>query len=51
MDLRVWFSNLHIVRRTGEEIALPDFIEGGVRWWDGLHTGDPRTGGKGIVPG
>jgi hypothetical protein len=50
LDLRVWFRDLHIMRRTGEHIALQEFIDGGLRWWDGLHAGDPRTDGKGIVP-
>jgi hypothetical protein len=49
LDLRVWFSTLRVALRTGEEVPLQEFIEGGVRWWDGLHAGDPRTGGKGIV--
>lgn len=50
LDLRIWFRDLHIMRRTGEHIALQEFIDGGLRWWDGLHAGDPRTEGKGIVP-
>jgi hypothetical protein len=50
LDLRIWFRDLHVMRRTGEQIPLPEFIDGGVRWWDGLHADDPRTGGKGIVP-
>ncbi|MFF5229529.1 hypothetical protein [Dactylosporangium sp. NPDC000521] len=50
LDLRVWFSTLLVTHRTGEEISLQEFIDGGTRWWDGLHAGDPRTGGKGIAP-
>jgi hypothetical protein len=51
LDLRVWFSTLRIARRTGDEVLLQEFIDAGVRWWDGLYAGDPRTGNKGIVPG
>ena len=51
LDLRIWFRELHIHRSTGEEIPLQEFIDGGVRWWDGLYAGDPRTSGNGIYPG
>jgi hypothetical protein len=51
LDLRVWFSALRITDQVGQEVVLQDFIDGGVRWWDGLYARDPRTDGKGIVPG
>lgn len=49
LDLRVSFRDLRVQRRDDHEIPLQEFIDGGVRWWDGLHSGDPRTDGKGIV--
>jgi len=50
LDVRVWFSSLRVTRSTGEEIPPQEFIDGGVRWWDGLYAGDPRSGGEGIAP-
>jgi hypothetical protein len=51
LDLRIWFAQIRITIHHDREIPLPEFIASGVRWWDGLHSGDPRTSGKGIVPG
>ena len=51
LDLRVWFRELRVRRGAGEEVPMQEFIDGGVRWWGGLHAGDPRTTGKGIFPG
>ncbi|MEU6787743.1 hypothetical protein ABZ912_51865 [Nonomuraea angiospora] len=51
LDLRVWFRELRVRRGAGEEVPVQEFIDGGVRWWDGLYAGDPRTTGKGIIPG
>lgn len=51
LDFRIWFQDLRIYRGTGEGVPLQEFIDGGVRWWDGLYAGDPRTGGNGIIPG
>jgi metal-dependent amidase/aminoacylase/carboxypeptidase family protein len=51
LDLRVWFTTLRVTTRAGEQLPLQEFIDGGTRWWNGLHEGDPRTGGKGIVSG
>jgi hypothetical protein len=51
LDLRIWFNTLRIARRTGDEVPLQEFIDGGIRWWNGFYAGDPRTGSKGIVPG
>jgi hypothetical protein len=50
LDLRIWFAQIRIITRDDRDIALPEFIAAGVRWWDGLHSGDPRTRGKGIFP-
>lgn len=51
LDMRVWFNRIHIRTVDGHEIPLPEFITGGVRWWDGLYAGDTRTEGKGLIPG
>ncbi|MBI1189728.1 MAG: hypothetical protein GC200_03485 [Tepidisphaera sp.] len=51
LDLRIWFSGLRVYRPNHAEISLAEFIAAGKRWWDGLHSGDPRTQGSGIVPG
>jgi hypothetical protein len=50
LDLRIWFTQIQITTLDGSGIPLPEFIASGVRWWDGLYSGDPRTSGKGIVP-
>lgn len=49
LDVRVWFSELQVVRRTGKPVPLTEFVAGGRRWWDALYAGDPRTDGHGIV--
>ncbi len=51
LDLRFWFDELRIFGPNRLEVAFDDFTAAGVRWWDGLHSNDPRTGGHGIVPG
>jgi hypothetical protein len=51
LDLRFWFDELRIYRPNGSEVSFDDFVADGVRWWDGLHAGDERTQGHGIVPG
>lgn len=51
LDLRIWFDTLHVVRRDGTELQLDEFIAGGLRWWEAMRAGDPRTQGHGIVPG
>jgi hypothetical protein len=51
LDLRLWFTELSVVDRYGQEIELGQFVAGGVRWWDALYAGDSRTDGHGIVPG
>ena len=52
LDLRIWFAQIQITTVDGSDIPVPEFIGSGVRWWDGLYSsGDPRTSGKGIVPG
>ena len=50
LDLRIWFDELRVFTPEHEEIALQDFMVGGVRWWDGLYANDPRTAGHGIAP-
>jgi hypothetical protein len=48
LDLRIWFTQIRITTYGERDIPVPEFIASGVRWWDGLHSGDPRTSGKGI---
>jgi hypothetical protein len=50
LDLRFWFDELRIADPVQNEIAFDDFVSRGVRWWDALYAGDPRTAGHGIVP-
>jgi hypothetical protein len=50
LDLRIWFTQIQITTPDGTDIPLADFISAGARWWDGLYSGDPRTGGHGIFP-
>jgi hypothetical protein len=50
LDVRVWFDGMTIRDAAGHEIPLPEFIEGGVRWWAAHDAGDPRTMRPGIVP-
>jgi hypothetical protein len=49
LDLRIWFDELRIFRPDGSERAFDEFTAAGVRWWDGLKSGDPRTAGHGIA--
>jgi hypothetical protein len=51
MDLRIWFDDICVSSLGHEWIPLQEFIAAGERWWAGLRAGDPRTNGKGIVPG
>jgi len=51
LDLRIWFGGLRVFRPDHTEIAIGEFVAAGKRWWDGLHSGDPRTKGSGICPG
>ncbi len=50
LELTVWFDFLAVNSPTGLPIDLDSFIAGGKRWWDGLHGGDERTRGFGLVP-
>jgi hypothetical protein len=50
LDLCVWFDDFEIKSPTGDSISVAQFVAGGRRWWDGLHSGDPRTDGRGIAP-
>jgi hypothetical protein len=49
LDLCLWFESFAIRDANGNDIALDDFIAGGVRWWEAMHAGDKRTEGHGIV--
>lgn len=51
LDFRAWFGELQVFDDHRNEIALEEFIAAGVRWWEGLHAGDPQTQGHGIVSG
>jgi len=51
LDLRIWFDRLQVFRPDHTEIQLEEFMAGGKRWWDGLYSGDSRTGQAGIFPG
>ena len=50
LDLRIWFDSLRVNDPTGRRLDLAEFVAGGKRWWDGLYSGDHRTGGRGIFP-
>lgn len=51
IDIWIWFEELLIRDATGNLIEPDDFIAGGIRWWNAMHAGDPRTQGHGILPG
>jgi hypothetical protein len=50
LDVRIWFEQIQITAHDGREISISDFVASGIRWWDGMYSGDPRTGGQGIYP-
>lgn len=50
LDIRVWFDTIIIHDSNGDEVPLPDFVSGGVRWWSAHDVGDPRTVHPGIAP-
>lgn len=50
LDLRIWFAQIRITTHDDHDIPLHEFIASGARWWDGLHSGDPRISGTGIFP-
>jgi hypothetical protein len=50
LDLCFWFDSMDVFTAQGTRIELDDFIDGGQRWWDGLHSGDLGTVGSGITP-
>jgi len=49
--LRIWFDELVPMTDLGEPIPLNDFIQGGYKWWEAVHSGDTRTASTGIVSG
>ncbi len=50
LDVCVWFDQLDVRDRSSNALSLDEVIAGGKRWWDGLHSGDPRTRTSGIHP-
>ena len=50
LDLCIWFDQFDVVRPTDEVVPILEVIEGGRRWWDAFHAGDPRTAGCGMFP-
>ena len=48
LELRIWFDELRVFEPDGHELAFDEFTAAGVRWWDALKAGDPRTAGHGI---
>ncbi|WP_067571502.1 hypothetical protein [Nocardia acidivorans] len=50
LDVRVWFDGVTVTDKQGNDIALTDFVAGGVRWWQAHDAGDPRTMKPNIVP-
>ena len=46
--MRLWWDEITVTGPEGDEIPFDEFTAAGVRWWDGLHAGDPRTEGHGI---
>lgn len=50
LELRIWFDELRIFEPDGTELPFDEFTAAGVRWWDALKAGDPRTAGHGIQP-
>ncbi|NNH74012.1 hypothetical protein HLB23_29865 [Nocardia uniformis] len=50
LDIRIWFEQVSIQDNHGCEIPVPDFIAGGVRWWEAHNRCDPRTMRPDIVP-
>ncbi|MBX3724805.1 MAG: hypothetical protein KF823_02675 [Xanthomonadales bacterium] len=51
LDLWVWFEELVICDAQGNTIDPDHFVAGGIRWWEAMHAGDPRTQGHGIASG
>ncbi|MGW5308310.1 hypothetical protein [Nocardia thailandica] len=50
LDVRVWFDRIIVTDRSGAEIALPEFIAGGRRWWDAHARGEARAMKADIAP-
>lgn len=50
LDVCVWFNEVEVRDGMGHEVPIDAFTAGGKRWWDGVFSGDPRTGGSGIHP-
>lgn len=50
LDIRVWFDGVTVADKQGCNIALNEFVAGGVRWWQAHDAADPRTMKPNIVP-
>jgi hypothetical protein len=50
LDCRVWFTELSVQDGAGAPLALDDFIDAGVRWWDAMYAGQSSDRAPGIVP-
>ena len=50
LDLCVWFDSFTIFDSDGNQIKVEKFIEDGARWWEAMHSGDPRIRNHGIQP-
>jgi hypothetical protein len=52
LEIWIWFDDLVVNRAPDmKPLTIEEFIAGGKGWWDGLHAGDSRTTGAGILPG
>ena len=49
LDLLVWFDELRVFDSSYREILIPEFLDGGRRWWEAFRTHDPRTRGRGLA--
>jgi hypothetical protein len=50
LDLCIWFRSVRIEDRSGREIPMATFTEGGRRWWEAFRQNDPRTRNSGMFP-
>lgn len=50
LDLRLWFDDLWINKRTVGAVPIQEVIAGAKRWWDAMYAGDPKVQHHGIFP-
>lgn len=50
LDVRVWFDKITVTDLAGQEIPVPEFIEGGRRWWAAHDSGDTRASKADVAP-